>query len=260
MAFAIADNQLATLSKWNDPVLADQLKALSVATVDLDVEATGFSLAEIELRIQPVNLDDDQSDPADKIPLPLDGPLVTQPGDLWILGRHRLLCGSALDPDTYATVMNGDVADLVFTDPLNDAQIDGNAAGLRRREFAIALHEMSSEQIEDFLNWVNHFLVRNSRDGSIHYIATDWHHVQELLVAGTSIYQKLLDFCVWTKANAGRKFCTGAGTNSSPCSRRGRPTTAIKLAGSADIAAMSGAIRALTPSGVGRMRRGITPR
>ncbi len=204
MAFAIADNQLATLSKWNDPVLADQLKALSVATVDLDVEATGFSLAEIELRIQPVNLDDDQSDPADKLPLPLDGPPVTQPGDLWILGRHRLLCGSALDPDTYATVMNGDVADLVFTDPLNDAQIDGNAAGLRRREFAIALHEMSSEQIEDFLNWVCHLLVRNSRDGSIHYIATDWHHVQELLVAGTSIYQKLLDFCVWTKANAGK--------------------------------------------------------
>jgi DNA modification methylase len=129
-----------------------------------------------------------------------------RPGDLWILGRHRLLCGSALDADAYTTLLNGEVADLIFTDPPYNVKIDGHATGLgvtHHREFAMASGEMSSDQFEDFLNTVCRLLVRHSRDGSIHYIAMDWRHVKELLVAAGSIYNELKNICVWTKTNAG---------------------------------------------------------
>ena len=178
-AFAIADNQLAVIAKWNDPVLAEQLKALSIINLDFDIEVTGFEAAEIDLRIESLNLDIDESDPADILPAATKGEPVSHSGDIWTLGRHRLLCGDALDPAAYAALMRGKKADMVFTDPPYNVRIDGHATGLganRHREFAMASGEMSYPEFQSFLLSACVLLARYSMDGSIHYICMDWRH------------------------------------------------------------------------------------
>ena len=125
-AFAIADNQLATISKWDDPILAEQLKELSIIHLDFDIEVTGFEPAEIDLRIESINLDIDESDPADILPAATGKP-ASHFGDVWTLGRHRLICGDALDPAAYTTLMRGKKADMIFTDSPYNVKIDGLA-------------------------------------------------------------------------------------------------------------------------------------
>src|SRR6266849_4611713 len=145
-AFAIADNQLAAIAKWNDPVLAEQLKALSIINLDFDIEVIGFEPAEIDLRIESINIDVDESDPADILPAAPIGEPVSHLGDVWTLGRHRLLCGDALDTVAYTTLMRGKKADMIFTDSPYNVKIDGHATGLganRHREFAMASGEMT---------------------------------------------------------------------------------------------------------------------
>lgn len=97
-AYVIADNRLAELAGWDNEILAIELQSLSDMDLDFDLEITGFETAEIDLL-----LDDDigDHDPADDVHEPVPGPAITQPGDVWHLGRHKLICGDALDAETY---------------------------------------------------------------------------------------------------------------------------------------------------------------
>jgi DNA modification methylase len=205
-AFAIADNQLAAIAKWDDPVLAEQLKALSIINLDFDIEVTGFEPAEIDLRIESLNLDVDESDPADTLPTPATGEPISRPSDIWTLGRHRLLCGDALDPAAYGMLMRGKKAEMVFGDPPFNVKIDGHATGLgahRHREFAMAAGEMTYAEFQNFLLSACLLLSRHSADGSIHFLCMDWRHSGELLAAGRAVYSELKNICVWNKSNAG---------------------------------------------------------
>ena len=92
-AFAIADNRLAEIARWDDPVLAEQLRGLSIVNLDFDIEITGFDMGEIDLRIESLKLDVDESDPADILPATPTGEPISRLGDVWTLGSHRLLCG-----------------------------------------------------------------------------------------------------------------------------------------------------------------------
>jgi DNA modification methylase len=205
-AFAIADNQLAAIAKWNDPVLAEQLRALSIINLDFDIEVTGFEPAEIDLRIESLNLDVDESDPADILPAAPIGEPVSHLGDVWTLGRHRLLCGDALDTVAYTTLMRGKKADMIFTDSPYNVKIDGHANGLganRHREFAMASGEMTYGEFQSFLLNTCLLLARHSSDGSIHFFCMDWRHSGELLAAGHAVYSEHKNTCVWVKSNAG---------------------------------------------------------
>ena len=89
LAFVLADNRLAELSEWDDKLLAEHLKDLSLV-LDFDLELSGFEIGEIDLRIddlKPVAATGE--DPADD--LPALGPKVTRTGDLRLLGKHRIL-------------------------------------------------------------------------------------------------------------------------------------------------------------------------
>jgi ParB-like chromosome segregation protein Spo0J len=117
-AFMIADNRLTEISIWDDRLLAQQLKDLLLVGLDFDIEATGFYTGEIDLRIEA--LDDPpaaDADPADVVPEVSAGPPLSKNGDLWVLDRHRLLCGSALDSSAFAALMGEDRAATVFVDP-----------------------------------------------------------------------------------------------------------------------------------------------
>src|SRR5215472_10612414 len=96
-AFMIADNRLTENATWDDRLLAQQFKELSLLGLDFSLEITGFAMAEIDLRIASAEeTTAPEDDPADVLPESSAGPPLSKIGDLWLLGRHRLLCGSAL--------------------------------------------------------------------------------------------------------------------------------------------------------------------
>ena len=206
-AFAIADNKLTENATWDDRLLAEQLRDLSLLGLDFSLEVTGFEMGEIDLRI--ASLEESPApgdDPADVLPEVSVGPWVSQLGDLWFLGHHRLVCGSALDAGAVAVMMGEERAAAIFTDPPYNVQIDGHASGLgavHHRPFPMASGEMNKAEFTAFLARALCNLVAFSTAGSLHYICMDWRHLDELLAAGGEAYGELKNLCVWVKHNSG---------------------------------------------------------
>src|SRR5580704_13255794 len=128
-AFLIADNRLTEVATWDDRLLAQQLRELSLLGLDFNIEVTGFEMGEIDLRITSLeDVPDQGNDPADAVPEA--GPRVTKIGDAWVLGYHRVLCSDALDAAAYTMLLGEERAAMVFTDPPYNVPIDGHASGL----------------------------------------------------------------------------------------------------------------------------------
>ena len=113
IAYAIADNRTSELAEWDSEVLAAQLNGLLVDDEEL-ANAAGFTAEEIEAMLS--DLDEPTEIDEDEVPEPPVDP-ITKPGDLWILGEHRLLCGDSTKTEDVARLMNGGKADLCFTSP-----------------------------------------------------------------------------------------------------------------------------------------------
>ena len=206
-AFAIADNRLTENSEWNDRLLAEQLRDLAVLDLDFDLEATGFEMGEIDLRIEKLSADTiAENDPADTTRIDDTGPPVSRLGDLWELGVHRVCCGSALDPAAFRALLGRDKAAMAFIDPPYNVPIEGNVSGLGKihhREFAMARGEMSDDEFVNFLTDAFILLVRYSARGSIHFVFMDWRHLAQVLAAGLDAYTEFKNLCIWAKNTAG---------------------------------------------------------
>ena len=111
-AYRIADNQTATIATWDDDKLYQELARLQEMNFDLGL--TGFSADEVARLLQS-DANAGQADP-DAVPEPPDEP-VTRPGDLWILGKHRLLCGDSSKAEDVDRLLDGADIHLVNTDP-----------------------------------------------------------------------------------------------------------------------------------------------
>src|SRR5271163_4557932 len=129
-AFMIADNKLTENATWDDRLLAQQLKDLSLLGLDFSLEVTGFELGEIDLKIASLEDLPEHDDSADLLPDVPASPPVSKMGDLWLLERHRVLCDNALDPAAFVSLMGEERAAMVFTDPPYSVPIDGRASGL----------------------------------------------------------------------------------------------------------------------------------
>jgi DNA modification methylase len=205
-AFMIADNQLCRTGEWNDRLLAEALKDLADLDLNLDLEATGFEMGEIDFRIGSLDVQAKDTDPADVAPAHEPGPAVSQRGDLWLLGSHRAGCDDALDRSAYERLMQGQRAAAVFTDPPYNVKIEGHASGLGRiqhRDFAMASGEMNEAEFTRFLSTACSLLAQHTVPGSLHYLCMDWRHLRELLAAGLETYRELINLCVWVKHNGG---------------------------------------------------------
>ena len=205
-ALVLADNRIALSAGWDETLLAQELRYLTEIEVDFDVSVTGFEVAEIDLMIE--SLDPAEADPAaDQIPetiAPED--VTTRHGDLWLLGKHRLLCGDATKADDFDRLMAGKKAQMVFVDPPYNLRIDGHVCGsgrIKHREFPMASGEMTEAQFTAFLDAAFSNLAAHSVNGSIHFACMDWRHIHELLSAGRRVYSELKNLCVWAKGNAG---------------------------------------------------------
>ena len=203
-AYLLADNKLAERSSWDDASLALQLKELSELALDFDFEAIGFELPEVDLRIQSLD-PTDNADRADEFRNAV-GPAVSRPGDLWLLGKHRVYCGSALNSVAYELLMTDEKARAVFTDPPYNVKIDGNVCGsgaVKHREFAMASGEMTQEEFVRFLAGAFDLARAYASSGAIVYACMDWRHMAEMLAAGHAANFELLNLCVWVKTNGG---------------------------------------------------------
>lgn len=204
IAYMIADNRLTDLSQWDEQVLGETLRDLSLAELDFELDAIGFSVGEIDLRIE--NVSDSQSSSEDDQLPELTAEPVTRLGDLWHLGPHRLLHGDALQATSWERLMQGQLAAVGFTDPPFNVPVDGFVSGLgsvRHREFAMASGEMDRDEFTSFLEASLRNMARHSAKASIHFVAMDWRHSAELLAAGEAVFSELKNICVWAKGSGG---------------------------------------------------------
>jgi DNA modification methylase len=137
-AYRLADNKCAELADWNDDLLVQELADLQ--KMDFDVDLLGFSAEELT-RLLDTASSPGLTDP-DDVPQPPDEP-ITQPGDLWVLGHHQLLCGDAAKPEDVDRLLDGATIQLVNTDPPYNVKVEprsNNAIAAGLSSFAGTTH------------------------------------------------------------------------------------------------------------------------
>lgn len=207
-AYRLADNRIAEDAEWDSDLLSIELKELIEVDTSFEITDTGFEVAEIDMQITGAP-NPRKPDPDDAAGEP-GVPAVTRKGDLWLLGPHRLLCADARDEASFVTLLAGEQAQMVFTDPPYNVPIAGHVSGLgaiKHREFVMASGEMSEAEFTAFLRSVFANLAAASAEGAIHFICMDWRHLREVLTAGYAAYDELKNLCVWVKHNAGMSSC-----------------------------------------------------
>jgi hypothetical protein len=198
----LALNRITEDSSWEGTELALEFSEILQLEPQINLEISGFEMGEID-----AHLNGDGLDQEDELPEMDAGALpVTRPGDVWLCGEHRIFCGDALAAESYARVLGGETADMLFSDPPYNVPIDGHASGLgaaKHADFAMASGELSSAGFLAFLTTSLGHAASCSIDGAIHFVCMDWRHVKEMIAAGEKIYSELKNLCIWNKSNAG---------------------------------------------------------
>ena len=146
-AFRLADNRIAENAGWDGDILGDKFKWLR-QEAEFDLDVTGFALDEVDRLQQEDDLagkidDDEASEPPEQP--------ITRPGDLWLLGGHRLLCGDATVLDDVEKVLDGGLADLCFTDPPYNVDYGNRAKDRMRGNDRRILNDNLGDGFEGFL-------------------------------------------------------------------------------------------------------------
>jgi DNA modification methylase len=201
-AFRLADNKMATNASWDERLLAQELMQLTEINLDFPISLTGFAMAEIDFVIEKQKRKIVEPDD----PAVWRGPAVCRSGDIWTLGKHRVLCGDSTLGASCERLMQGDLAEMAFVDPPFNVRIEGNVSGkgkVKHRDFAQAAGEMSTEQFRSFLSSACSCLAAHSRDGALIFVCMDWRHSEDMLVVGKEAFSELKNIAVWVKDNPG---------------------------------------------------------
>ena len=181
-AYVIADNRLALNAGWDDQMLTVELQELNAESFDLSL--LGFEADELNALLNPIKETEGLTD-EDAVPEVPEEP-KTKPGDIYKLGRHRLMCGDSTSIDAVEKLMDGQRADMIFTDPpwnVNYGAVDkGNAQGYKPR--TILNDHMSEEKWDDFITSVCGSLFAASKAGCPIYVvmsAQEWPVVDKCL-------------------------------------------------------------------------------
>ena len=193
-ALALADNKIAENAGWDPKLLAIELPELAeMLVVDgLDLSITGFGPVEIE-RLT-AGFEEDSSDRADTLdPEWARAAPVSKLGDLWELGRHRILCGDGRHSADLARAMGTGRATMAFLDL---------AGAVNGRDLVMGAEALSGAHFAAFLEGKVAEAAALSRAGAIHYVCTTWRHMGKLLETGSMVYGEMLDLAVWVKPDA----------------------------------------------------------
>lgn len=187
-AYILADNQLALNAGWDAELLRAELQDL--AEQDFDLSLIGFSddeladlLPEIE-ELAPEELGD-----ADAVPEP-PADLVTKPGDVWLLGKHRVMCGDSSDALSLDRLLCGKDPDLVFTDPPYNIGYQDMGAKFDK----IANDKMSDEEFLDFLR-------STIPPCEVMYVCCSWQYAHLFKQAMADLGKPAKAMIVWDKVN-----------------------------------------------------------
>ena len=124
-AYIIADNRFALDAGWDEEMLKLEIEALQDIAFDLSL--TGFDDAELSKLFETDDVKDDEFD----VEAELQKPTKTQIGDIWLLGKHKLVCGDSTKAETFAILMNDEKANLVITDPPYNVNYEGSAGKIK---------------------------------------------------------------------------------------------------------------------------------
>ena len=192
-ALVIADNRIAENAGWDTEMLALELGELG--DMGFDVELTGFNQDEIDglTKVEDAEQIEYQGDP-DDVPEIAETP-ISVPGDIWLLGKHRLMCGDSTNLQQVEQLMDGKMADLVWTDPPYNVAVEGKAGKIMN-------DDMGTGEFRDFLRSVYASYYAVMRTGAVIYVA---HGESEraaftgcLVEAGLKLSQVL----IWVKQSA----------------------------------------------------------
>ncbi|GGE97887.1 DNA modification methylase [Sphingomonas prati] len=232
-------NRLGETGEWNLDELA--IEFADLAALEIDLSPTGFSLEEIDIITSPglpANVEDEA-----ELPEPVGEP-TSCVGDLWCLGRHRLLCADSLSPDTFQTLMAGARASAIISDKPYNVPIAGHVSGLGKKthkEFAMASGEMSDAAFATFLLTSLTRCRENVVPGGVIYAFMDWRSIAPLVTSGQLAGLTLVNMAVWNKGAGGMGslyrsahelvavFCNGAtpARNNVQLGRHGRDRTNV---------------------------------
>jgi DNA modification methylase len=193
-ALVIADNRIAENAGWDDAMLRIELETLQMEGFDLDI--TGFdadALAELIAGDEPDNqgqTDEDAVPEVGEIP-------ISRPGDVWIMGPHRLLCGDSTVADGYNRLMQGKVADMVFTDPPYNVNYANSAKDKMRGKDRAILNDNLGDRFYDFLLASLTLTVAHCRGGI--YVAMSSSELDVLQAAFRAAGGKWSTFIIWAK-------------------------------------------------------------
>ncbi len=162
-AYVIADNKLALNAGWDNDLLALELGELG--DLGFDLELTGFTDEEIKA-LMPVEVTEGLTDPDEAPPVP-ENP-VTVPGDVWVMGQHRLLCGDSTSVDDLAKLCEGQMVDMWLTDPPYNVAYEGGT----KEKLTIQNDSMGDDQFRQFLRDAYTAADTVMKAGAVFYI---WH-------------------------------------------------------------------------------------
>lgn len=199
-AYVIAENRLGELASWDNDVLRLEFEELIEIKTDFSLEVIGFS----EPQIDTIMLaGQGGSERGDRIP-PAPDTAVSQVGDLWLLGDHRLICGDATDPDVIGSLMDGVEARTVFTDAPYNVPVAGHITSSGQHgEFVMASGEMTDPEFTDFLTRVLARILEALTPGGLGYFCMDWRHAKHTLDAAEATGCELLNIICWDKTAGG---------------------------------------------------------
>ena len=206
-AYRLADNKIAENGGWNKELLSMEIKDLEKICLNDNfvIQDIGFNDAELD---SIVNFTDAKviNQKTNAVPFIPEDEIISKPGDIWQLGKHRIICGNSLNPKTFAKLFENDKADMILQDPPYNVKIDGHVCGsgtIKHKEFAMVSGEMTADEFTQFL--MNNFVLckHYSNNGSLHYNLMDWHHILEITTAGKNIFDKFINMYVWVKTSGG---------------------------------------------------------
>ncbi len=205
-AYALADNALGDKSGWDRDLLAIELSELTdlLPAQGMDICLTGFEPAEVDLLLADMAAPA-HSEPEDLLPALPQTP-VTRRGDLWQLGKHRVLCADSRDADSFARLADGMAVAAVLCDVPYNLRVSsiGGRGRVRHSEFAFGSGEMTPAEYRNFLTTTLFNGVRISLPGAVHYVFIDWRHVDVVMEVGRELFDSMLNLVVWNKTNAGQ--------------------------------------------------------
>ncbi len=202
-AYTIADNALAEQAGWSKRQLKAELEGLMKLGYDTELTMLGTLKIDSLLSIG----DDDTKAPDDIVALPSRKPAVSRVGDRWVVGRHVVVCGDARLRETYDLLLEGELAQIVFTDPPYGNKIKGNVSGLAQLvhdDFVMGSDGLSPEKfVAGLLRPTFRCLAANCVAGAIGYFCIDWRAQPRLVDAADGVFAKRMNMIVWAKSNAG---------------------------------------------------------